>query len=370
MPPRLNILTARAVPVLRQPSTSAVNGSAAARRSIATIVNANRPSTTNGLKFVPSVSVRMSQRWNSSGSDGKDKPEGYKGPTEDPLPHVSEEAAEVSKIMDKRCDGVASSPELEQGTPVSEILQRDKNAQKHAPKVMQDQMKNQSGKRSFSTSARRMESGLESTNFDDASAAMVANMVAAVNEQAAELHFGEGLKFEKPTKAMAKTDNFRSRYDSLLEQFTKQLMRDGKLTKAYNDMSFILDHLRTSPPPNTSMKRPLLPGPSSSQLPLNPVLYLTLIVDSVAPLLKIRQQKGVIGGGASVQIPVPLALRQRRRQAIRWIIDSSDKRRDSNFAMRVAQELVAVAEGRSGVWDRREAVHKLGIAGRSNLAKR
>ncbi|KAF7174274.1 hypothetical protein CNMCM5623_006843 [Aspergillus felis] len=59
--------------------------------------------------------------------------------------------------------------------------------------------------------------------------------------------------------------------------------------------------------------------------------------------------------------------RQRRRTAIRWIIDASDKRRDSSFAQRVANELVAVAEGRSGVWDRREAVHKLGIAGRSNL---
>lgn len=100
---------------------------------------------------------------------------------------------------------------------------------------------------------------------------------------------------------------------------------------------------------------------------MNPVLYLTLIVDSVAPLIKIRQQKGIAGGGAAVQIPVPLMQRQRRRTAIRWIIDASDKRRDSSFAQRVAHELVAVAEGRSGVWDRREAVHKLGVAGRSNL---
>lgn len=133
------------------------------------------------------------------------------------------------------------------------------------------------------------------------------------------------------------------------------------------DMAFILDHLRTASPPQPNPKRPLLPGPPAPQLPLNPVLYLTLIVDSVAPLIKIRQQKGIAGGGASVQIPVPLALRQRRRTAIKWIIDGSDKRRDSKFAQRVANELVAVAEGRSGVWDKREQQHKLGIAGRSNL---
>lgn len=132
-------------------------------------------------------------------------------------------------------------------------------------------------------------------------------------------------------------------------------------------MAFILDHLRTASPPQPNPKRRLLRGPPGPQLPLNPVLYLTLIVDSVAPLIKIRQQKGIAGGGASVQIPVPLMQRQRRRTAIRWIIDASDKRRDSHFAQRVANELVAVAEGRSGVWDRREQVHKLGVAGRSNL---
>lgn len=135
-------------------------------------------------------------------------------------------------------------------------------------------------------------------------------------------------------------------------------------------MSYILDQLRTSSPPQPSSKRPLLPGPPSPQLPLNPVLYLTLIVDSVAPLIKIRNQKGIAGGGAAVQIPVPLMERQRRRTAIKWIIDASDKRRDSRFAVRVAQELISVAEGKSGVWDRREQVHKLGVAGRANLGRR
>ena len=133
-------------------------------------------------------------------------------------------------------------------------------------------------------------------------------------------------------------------------------------------MAFILDHLRTAPPPQYNPKRRLLPGPPGPLLPLNPVLYLGLIVDSVAPLLKLRNQKGIVGGGVSVQVPAPLALRQRRRTAIKWIIDASEKRKDSQFAQRVANELFAVAEGRSGVWDKREQVHKLGVAGRSNIA--
>lgn len=135
-------------------------------------------------------------------------------------------------------------------------------------------------------------------------------------------------------------------------------------------MNYILDQLRTSSPPQPSSRRPLLPSPPAPQLPLNPVLYLTLIVDSVAPLIKIRNQKGIAGGGAAVQIPVPLMERQRRRTSIKWIIDASAKRRDSRFAARVVQELISVAEGKSGVWDRREQVHKLGVAGRANLGRR
>lgn len=108
-------------------------------------------------------------------------------------------------------------------------------------------------------------------------------------------------------------------------------------------------------------------APPAAQLPLDPALYLSLIIDSVGPLFRIRQQKGIAGGGTAVQIPHPLKLRQRRRAAIKWILDASDKRRDAQFAHRVANELVAVAEGRSGVWDRRDQQHKLGISNRANL---
>ena len=112
MPPRLNLFTVRTpVPVLRQSSTPSVNHPS--RRSIVTALNVNKP---NAVK-----SGLAQRRWNSSGSDNKDDADRLKGPTEDPLPHVSQEAAEVTKIMDKKCDGTAASPELEQGTPISEV---------------------------------------------------------------------------------------------------------------------------------------------------------------------------------------------------------------------------------------------------------
>lgn len=49
--------------------------------------------------------------------------EQQKGPTQDILPHVSEEAVAIDRIMHgKKCDGNApGSPEIEQGTPIEEV---------------------------------------------------------------------------------------------------------------------------------------------------------------------------------------------------------------------------------------------------------
>ena len=134
-------------------------------------------------------------------------------------------------------------------------------------------------------------------------------------------------------------------------------------------MSIILQQLRTSPVPTINPNRPLIPGaPPPSHLPLNPVLYLTLAVDSIAPLMRIRLQKGAAGGGVALQIPVPLGQRQRRRMAMDWIITSASKSKGTNnFAQRVASELIKVVEGRSAVWERRSAVHKMSTVARSNL---
>jgi small subunit ribosomal protein S7 len=138
-------------------------------------------------------------------------------------------------------------------------------------------------------------------------------------------------------------------------------------------MALILQHLRTSPIPTINPAKPLLPGaPPPSHLPLNPILYLTLAIDSVAPLMRIRAQKGAAGGGVALQIPVPLGQRQRRRAAVEWIVGAAAKRRNvgsgkGSLAQRIAQELIAVVEGRSAIWERRNAIHKLGVAARANI---
>ena len=112
MPPRLNLFTAnKAVSALRQSTTPALSS----RRSIAS------PTRPRAVQPLPTQ-----RRWNSS-RDGSKKvepqPDEQTFPTVDQLPDVSEEANEISRIMEKekRCDGIPSSPELDQGSPVEEV---------------------------------------------------------------------------------------------------------------------------------------------------------------------------------------------------------------------------------------------------------
>lgn len=91
--------------------------------------------------------------------------------------------------------------------------------------------------------------------------------------------------------------------------------------------------------------------------------------------MRIRHLRGIAGGGATLEMPMPLEVRQRRRIAFLWILDAVSKKpsmgsgRDQ-FAHRLASEIIAVVEGRSAVWDKRGQVHKLATAARANLANK
>ncbi|KAK6956733.1 hypothetical protein Daesc_002013 [Daldinia eschscholtzii] len=163
----------------------------------------------------------------------------------------------------------------------------------------------------------------------------------------------EGLLFDMPDR-VGKQEKLQNRYHPVVEQVTKLLMKNGKLAQAQRNMAMILNYLRTSPAPKVSPLRPLLPGsPPPDQLPLNPLLYLTLAIDSVAPLIRIRSLSGAAGGGRALELPQPMAAR------------APPHRR--HFATKFAQELISVVEGKSTVWEKRNNIHKLGTAARANL---
>lgn len=135
----------------------------------------------------------------------------------------------------------------------------------------------------------------------------------------------------------------------------------------------VLNYLRTSPPPKVNPQRPLLPGsPPPEHLPLNPNLYFMLAIDSVAPLIRIRGFTGLGGGGKALEVPVPIDRRARRRTAFSWIMDVVNKKESAGSGRkmlphRIGAEIVAVAQGTSPVWDKRQQLHKQGMTIRANL---
>lgn len=205
------------------------------------------------------------------------------------LPHVSEEAAAVSKTMGE------GGPSVEQGTPVQEVLQKDEEAYHRLPKVMKDALnkKNNGQKRDFSTSTRRaveaetgsgrsesdaelppymtqregtLEESLDKVlkglaeaeisaqelGLPDRSEQAYPGQYHEINEEEALLIAkGEladpveaqaalqvrereerGLKFAPPTVPLDKQKHLQRRYDGAIEQVTNLIMKHGKKSVA------------------------------------------------------------------------------------------------------------------------------------------
>ncbi|KAH8162775.1 hypothetical protein CIB48_g5470 [Xylaria polymorpha] len=169
--------------------------------------------------------------------------------------------------------------------------------------------------------------------------------IAALEEAASGQHaldlIAAGLKYGMPTPP-GKRDKLQDRYHPVVHQITRMLMRDGKLSRA-------------------------------QKLPLNPAPLPDSRDRLGAPVVRVRSLKGLAGGGTALDVPEPIDARARRRQAIMWILDIVNKKRSTGsgrkqFAARFGQEIIAVIEGTSAAWDRRQLIHKMGTAARANLS--
>lgn len=88
--------------------------------------------------------------------------------------------------------------------------------------------------------------------------------------------------------------------------------------------------------------------------------------------MRIMHLAGQAGGGRALPVPRPIVARQRRRQAFVWLLEVVNKKPSrgsgrNQFPHRVAEEIVAIVEGRSSLWEKRHAVHKMATAARINV---
>jgi len=158
-------------------------------------------------------------------SSGKDEETPSPSNT-DSLPSISEETAAIDKIKGTQ------APELEQGTPVQDIIKEDKEAQKTAPKVIKDELKKQEaangGKRSFSTTSK-YEQDLADGSLSAVQEDSLLSMLPEIWE-------------EPPLAPLRPEQTLPSRYPAILEQFVNLIMQHGNKARAQTVSLFCRRH--------------------------------------------------------------------------------------------------------------------------------
>lgn len=85
-------------------------------------------------------------------------------------------------------------------------------------------------------------------------------------------------------------------------------------------------------------------------------------IRNVRPINEVKSRRI---GGSNYQVPVKVRPDRQVSLAIRWLIAESRKRKEKNFALRLAGELKDAANGVGSTMKKRETVHKMADANRA-----
>jgi len=131
--------------------------------------------------------------------------------------------------------------------------------------------------------------------------------------------------------------------DELVARFINYVMRDGKKSIAQKIVyeAFKIIEERTGEPGIDVFKR---------------------AVNNAAPLLEVRSRRV---GGATYQVPMEVRPERRMSLAFRWIIQSARTRKDKSMAIRLANELMAAANGEGGAIKKKDDMHRMAEANRA-----
>lgn len=136
--------------------------------------------------------------------------------------------------------------------------------------------------------------------------------------------------------------------DETIQYLTNVIMRHGRKARAQRTMSEALYLVQL-------------------QTRKNPIELLKTTLNKMAPVLKMRRFTD--GGARAEMVPTPLNARQRLRHAWNWVIEASDKRSSKSFSVRLAEEIISASKGSGSGFEKKEQLHKSGIAARSFIKK-
>jgi small subunit ribosomal protein S7 len=94
----------------------------------------------------------------------------------------------------------------------------------------------------------------------------------------------------------------------------------------------------------------------------DPLKVFTTAISNVKPQVEVRSRRV---GGATYQVPVDVGTRRQQALAIRWILETTRKKRGRPMADRLAEEFILASRREGGAFLTRENVHKMAEANKA-----
>ena len=134
--------------------------------------------------------------------------------------------------------------------------------------------------------------------------------------------------------------------DRLLSKFINRVMRSGKKTVAQNQVYGALDLVKEG-------------------LKQDPLLVFRQAIENVKPQMEVRSRRV---GGAAYQVPMPVRGERKESLAIRWVIQSAQKRSNGefhSFAEKLAAEVMDAFNNQGGAVKKKEDTHRMAEANKA-----
>ena len=123
----------------------------------------------------------------------------------------------------------------------------------------------------------------------------------------------------------------------ILAKFTNFLMYDGKKTTAERIIYTALDKIK-------------------DKTKEDPIKVFNDAVNNIRPNLEVRSRRV---GGATYQVPVEVKSKRSQTLALRWILESSRKRKNKTMSDKLFNELMDASQGKGLAIKKREDTHKM-----------
>jgi small subunit ribosomal protein S7 len=131
--------------------------------------------------------------------------------------------------------------------------------------------------------------------------------------------------------------------DVVLAKFMNCLMEEGKKSVAERIVYYAFDRMQR-------------------RTGKDPLQLFHDALENVKPTLEVRSRRV---GGATYQVPVEVRPERRQALAIRWIIQTAQKRSEKTMMERLAGELLDAANNRGAAFKKREDTLKMAEANRA-----